>query len=62
MITGMYQTSIGAHHHRSGRGKHRIRLPEGVRPIPAIFQEAGYYTCIGSGLENLDFRTQGARR
>ena len=58
MITGMYQTSIGAHHHRSGRGKHRIRLPEGVRPIPAIFQEAGYYTCIGSGLENLDFQSQ----
>ena len=25
MITGMYQTSIGAHHHRSGRGKNRIR-------------------------------------
>ncbi|MDB4338887.1 sulfatase [bacterium] len=58
LITGMYQTSIGAHHHRSGRGKHRISLPEGIRPIPAILQEAGYYTCIGSGLQSLDFRTQ----
>lgn len=50
MITGMYQNSIGAHHHRSGRGKHRIKLPEGVRPLPEYFQEAGYWTCIGSGL------------
>ncbi len=58
MITGMYQTSIGAHHHRSGRGEHRITLPEGVRPVPSLFQDAGYYTCIGSGLEDRDFRTQ----
>ena len=58
LITGMYQTSIGAHHHRSGRGEHRIRLPDGVRPIPALFQDADYYTCIGSGLQHLDYRSQ----
>jgi hypothetical protein len=46
----MYQTSIGAHHHRSGRGVEKIRLPEGVTPVPALFQKAGYFTCIGSGL------------
>ena len=57
LITGMYQNSIGAHHHRSGRGKNNIQLPDGVRPIPAIFQEAGYFTCIGSGLKNFDFRS-----
>ena len=57
LITGMYQNSIGAHHHRSGRGKNNIKLPDGVRPIPAIFQEAGYFTCIGSGLKNFDFRS-----
>ena len=57
LITGMYQNSIGAHHHRSGRGKNRIQLPDGVRPIPKIFQEAGYFTCIGSGLKNFDFRS-----
>lgn len=56
MITGMYQNSIGAHHHRSGRGEHRIILPEGVRPAPEIFQEAGYWTCIGSGVPGLDMR------
>lgn len=50
LITGMYQTSIGAHHHRSGRGVEKIQLPEGITPIPALFQKAGYYTCIGSGL------------
>lgn len=56
LITGMYQTSIGAHHHRSGRGEIKIHLPEGVEPVPAIFQRAGYFTCIGSGLTELDFR------
>lgn len=50
MITGMYQTSIGAHHHRSGRGELKIHLPDGVVPVPKLFQQAGYYTCIGDGL------------
>ena len=45
-ITGMYQTSIGAHHHRSGRGELKIDLPAGVRPVPELFREAGYYTAI----------------
>ena len=46
-ITGMYQTSIGAHHHRSGRGKSKIELPAGIRPIPVLFKEAGYHTSVG---------------
>ncbi|MDZ4401802.1 sulfatase [Prosthecobacter sp.] len=50
LITGMYQTSIGAHHHRSGRGVEKITLPAGVVPVPQLLQQAGYYTCIGSGL------------
>jgi arylsulfatase A-like enzyme len=52
LITGMYQTSIGAHQHRSGRGVLKIHLPAGVELVPALFQKAGYYTCIGSGLPN----------
>lgn len=48
MITGMYQTSIGAHHHRSGRGEKKILLPQGVEPVPVLFQRAGYYTCNGN--------------
>ncbi len=49
LITGCYQTTIGAHHHRSGRGVEKVYLPAGVEPIPALFQRAGYYTCIGAG-------------
>ena len=47
MITGMYQTTIGAHHHRSGRGTEKIQLPAGVEPVPAILQRAGYHTSNG---------------
>lgn len=47
LITGMYQTSIGAHQHRSGRGTEKIYLPSHIRLVPALFQEAGYYTCNG---------------
>ncbi len=46
-ITGMYQTSIGAHHHRSGRGARKIELPEGIVTIPKLFQNAGYHTSLG---------------
>ena len=47
IITGMYQTSIGAHNHRSGRGERKIHLPTMVRPIPEILREAGYYVSNG---------------
>ncbi len=47
LITGMYQTSIGAHHHRSGRGTEKINLPSRIRLVPELFQKAGYYTCNG---------------
>ncbi len=56
LITGMYQTSIGSHHHRSGRGVLKINLPGDVQPVPVLFQQAGYYTCIGSGLPDKDYR------
>jgi len=48
LITGMFQTSIGAHHHRSGRGKIKIEKPTHVKLIPEFFKQAGYYTCLGS--------------
>lgn len=54
LITGMYQTTIGTHNHRSGRGALKIVLPDGVEPIPAILQRAGYHTCIGNGLAEAD--------
>src|SRR5687767_5031889 len=61
LITGMYQTMIGAHHHRSGRGTEKIHLPEGVTPVPVLFQQAGYYTCIGSGLPGAGRTGKGKR-
>lgn len=57
-ITGMYQTSIGSHHHRSGRGEIKIHLPEGVRPVPELFRDAGYYTAI-TGWPNKDWGSMG---
>lgn len=52
LITGMYQTSIGAQHHRSGRGVEKIHLPESVEPLPVLFQRAGYYTANGAWQAN----------
>ena len=43
MITGMHQSSIGAHHHRSHR-KDGYTLPEPVRLITEYFRQAGYFT------------------
>jgi len=48
MITGMFQTSIGAQHHRSGRGTEKIQLPAPIVSVPVLFQRAGYYTCNGA--------------
>ncbi|TWU56089.1 sulfatase family protein [Rubripirellula reticaptiva] len=62
-ITGMYQTSIGAHHHRSGRGTEKISLPEGIELVPKLFQDAGYHTSIsdwpiGGKLGKTDYNFQ----
>jgi len=43
IATGMYQTSIGAHHHRSHR-QDGYRLPAPVRVFTAYLREAGYHT------------------
>jgi len=45
MITGMYQTTVGAHNHRSSRGTVKHTLPSHVKLIPELFKQAGYYTC-----------------
>ena len=51
VITGMYQTSIGAHEHYSSFRVWRGNVMEtwdpnhlGIRTIPEIFKAAGYYT------------------
>jgi len=64
MITGMYQTSIGAHNHRSHRDD-GYTLPEPVRLITEFFREAGYFTANvktaapgvqGSGKTDFNFK------
>jgi len=46
IITGRYQTSFGAHNHRSKRD---TPLPEDIRLITDYFRDAGYYTCNSPG-------------
>ena len=58
LITGMYQTTIGAHNHRSqvkegnGGGNdgyfESFELPEEVPFLPKLFKKAGYYTVLGT--------------
>ena len=43
LMTGMFQTSIGAHNHRSHRDR-EYPLPDGVRTVTDLFREAGYHT------------------
>ena len=50
MITGMYQTTIGAHNHRSFRGAIGHDLPAPVRTLPEYFKDAGYYVCNGANV------------
>lgn len=46
LITGMYQTTIGAHNHRSSSTpESAIHLPENIKTIPDLFKENGYFTC-----------------
>lgn len=42
-MTGMYQTTIGAHNHRSHRDD-GYRLPDGVRVLTDWLRDAGYFT------------------
>ena len=64
MITGMYQTSAGIHHHRSHRDD-GYTLPEPVQPITEYFREADYFTANvktaapgvrGSGKTDFNFK------
>ncbi len=66
VITGMMQTSIGAHHHRSCRSQFRGQalgpdydrnvLAEDVVLLPMLFRSAGYYTFNeGGGKDDFNF-------
>ncbi len=49
-MTGMYQTSIGVHHHRSHRYDN-YRLPGPVKVITDYFRQEGYFTSNCAGLK-----------
>jgi arylsulfatase A-like enzyme len=56
-MTGMYQTTIGAHQHRTVDKK---PLPEGVRVLPHWMHDAGYFTANVVTLpESFGFRGTG---
>ncbi len=47
MITGMYHTTIGSHHHRSSYPGSEVKLPDNMKLLPEIFKDHGYYTANG---------------
>ncbi len=64
VITGMMQTTIGAHNHRSARASFRGKsmgaydknvLPSDVTPIPIRFKNAGYFTFNEGGKDDYNF-------
>ena len=44
LIAGQSQIRFGAHEHRSSRGPVKIQLPKGMKLLPQIMREKGYYT------------------
>lgn len=66
IITGVMQTSLGIHNHRSGRAVFRgkklgpifddIRLPKGIKTLPEIFRTAGYWTFNEGGKDDYNFK------
>ncbi len=57
-MTGMYQTTIGAHNHRSHRDD-GYRLPDRVQLLTDRLREHGYFTANVVHLEDLDFNGTG---
>lgn len=62
IITGVMQTTTGTHQHRSSRAPDgnvvpedtRIHLPEGMKTVPELMREAGYFT-FNTGKDDYNF-------
>ncbi|MEP0213875.1 MAG: sulfatase [Cellulophaga sp.] len=62
LITGVMQTTTGTHNHRSSRTTDgevvpeelRINLPEGMKTIPELMKDAGYFV-FNSGKDDYNF-------
>lgn len=56
LMTGAMQTTHGVHNHRSSRtANSQIPLPKGVKSLPVIFKEAGYFT-FNKGKDDYNFQ------
>lgn len=69
MVSGMYQTTLGAHNHRSQNPADKAggneafydsyRLPSEIKLVPELFAEAGYYVVNGgTGKTDYNFITR----
>lgn len=55
IITGTMATTLGLHNHHSSRTpESAIYLPDGVRTIPELFKEAGYFS-FNNGKDDYNF-------
>lgn len=62
LLTGVMQTTTGTHNHRSSRFTNgvvvpdslRILLPKGMKTVPELMKEAGYFT-FNSGKDDYNF-------
>lgn len=55
IITGMMSTTIGAHNHHSSRTEESaIHLPKGLKTIPDLFNQHGYFT-FNNGKDDYNF-------
>lgn len=56
LMVGQNQIRFGGHEHRSSRGPVEIPLPDGVRLLPRLLTENGYYTFnLGKADYNFEF-------
>jgi N-sulfoglucosamine sulfohydrolase len=59
MMTGFQQEYIGCGQHRTeGPGFVRKALPYGIKPIPHLLEESGYYTCLLDNKTDCNFTTE----
>lgn len=54
MMTGFHQNYIGANQHRL-KADEKQPLPHGIKPIPHLFEEAGYFTALMSWKTDCNF-------
>ena len=52
LMTGFHQNYIRAHQHRTADKR---PLPQGIRPIPHLLADAGYFTCLMSKKVDVNF-------